>query len=425
MKKVNFVVCCLVLTLVSISACKKSSDSDDNKTATPSCSDGIQNQGETGIDCGGPCPLCVANSTKRVALGKYSSLAICNDGSAMGWGPNTSSVGGQAIGVTPSVLTGFTNVKKVTCNNQLSHGGFSMMVLKTDQTLWALGQTDYGASGTGSTQLWLQFLTQITTLSNSVVDVATGYHFSIALKSDGTVWAWGENNKGQLGDSTLINNDFPVKVKNLNNIVSITAAGQTAYALKSDGTVWAWGDNQNGQVGDSTNINRIVPVKVYGLNNVVKISAAFINDNFSNIIALKSDGSVWFWGFDDVLGFGFNEQIAPISLNTMTGIIDIANGFSHALFLHNNGTVWSQGADDEGQLGDGGTGISSYTPVQLNLSGVISVHAMMQRSYAIKNDGTLWGWGYNDSNNGGLVGDSSTVGAIYSPVKVKNLCPLN
>ena len=121
--------------------------------------------------------------------------------------------------------------------------------------------------------------------------IAGGGEHSIALKSDGTVWAWGNNWVGQLGDGTTSHRSTPVQVSGLSGVIAIAGGGYHSIALKSDGTVWAWGWNEYGQLGDGTTSHRSTPVQVSGLSGVIAIAGGGYHS-----IALKSDGTVWAWG---------------------------------------------------------------------------------------------------------------------------------
>lgn len=125
----------------------------------------------------------------------------------------------------------------------------------------------------------------------SVVCFSTFYNHNLAGKKDGSVWAWGENTYGQIGDGTTSNRNIPALVSGLTNIVNVAAGGGHSLAIKNDGTVWAWGNNQNGQLGDGTNTNRLTPVQVSGLSDVMAVAAGM-----NHSLALKSDGTVWAWG---------------------------------------------------------------------------------------------------------------------------------
>jgi alpha-tubulin suppressor-like RCC1 family protein len=112
----------------------------------------------------------------------------------------------------------------------------------------------------------------------------------MALKSDGTVWGWGDNTGGQLGDDSQVSRPNPAKVSGFTDVVAISGEGYYTLALKSDGTVWSWGTNSGGSLGDGSVTNKLIPVQVSGLTGVIAVDAT----SFS--IALKSDGTVWTWG---------------------------------------------------------------------------------------------------------------------------------
>jgi alpha-tubulin suppressor-like RCC1 family protein len=153
-----------------------------------------------------------------------------------------------------------------------------------------------------------------------VVAIAAGGTFGMALKSDGTVWAWGFNNTGQLGNGTVTSSDVPVQVSGLTGIVAIAAGTDHGLALKSDGTIWAWGDNADGELGNYpfTLENTDTPVQVGGVSGVASIAAG---DSFS--MALKTDGTVWTWGINSYgnLGNGTFEGTSymPGQVTGLTG----------------------------------------------------------------------------------------------------------
>ena len=167
-------------------------------------------------------------------------------------------------------------------------------------------------------------------------------------RSDGTVWAWGADNRGQLGDGgTLGYSDTPVQVSGLSNIVALCAGDDHSLALDVNGCVWAWGYNYEGQLGDGgTEIDSDVPVMVAGLTNLVAIAA----------------------------------------------------GVSHSLALDNTGKLWAWGSDSAGQLGDGGS-VGANLPIQiLGLSNIVSVAAGSDASVALDGNGNVWQWGISDSD---------------------------
>ncbi|AEG14452.1 Ig domain protein group 2 domain protein [Desulfofundulus kuznetsovii DSM 6115] len=281
---------------------------------------------------------------------------------------------------------------------KIAAGGARSLAIKSDGTVWAWG----------GTPVPVQNLT-------GVVAVEAGSFYSLALKSDGTVWAWGDNYYGQLGDGTTTNRYTPVQVQNLTGVVAIAAGGGHSLALKSDGTVWAWGYNGYGQLGDGTITNRTTPVQVKNLTGVVAVAAGG-----GHSLALKSDGTVWAWGYNGYgqLGDGTTmNRYTPVQVQNLTGVVAIAAGSSHSLALKSDGTVWAWGNNGYGQLGDGTT-TNRTTPVRVQgLTDVVAIAAGNEHSLALKSDGTVWTWGWNYS---GQLGDGTTTNR-YTPVQVQNL----
>jgi alpha-tubulin suppressor-like RCC1 family protein len=204
-------------------------------------------------------------------------------------------------------------------------------------------------------------------------------------KSDGTVWAWGLNNKSQLGDGTTTNSSTPVQSAPaiLTGITAVAAGNEHSLALKSDGTVWGWGSNSNGQLGNgATAGSQTTPVQVSGLTNVTAIAAGV---NFS--LALKSDGSVWAWGYNGSgqLGDGTTtDRLTPVYVN-MVAQVAIAAGFDHSVAMTSTGTVWTWGNNSNGQLGNGST-TNSSVPVLAGpgiLAGALAITAGNKFSVAL------------------------------------------
>ena len=299
----------------------------------------------------------------------------------------------------------------------IAGGRYHSLALKPDGTIWAWGYNAYGQLGDGTT-INRSNAVQVSGL-NGVIAVSGGIQDSLALTSDGTVWAWGFNAYGELGNGTNSGynpNPTPVQVSGLNGVVAI-ADGGSGLALKSDGTVWAWGYNGSGQLGDGTTTNHYTPVQVSGLNGVIAVSGG---DGTS--LALKSDGTVWAWGVNDFgqLGDGtedYNSHPVPVQVSGLDGVVAIDGTFDHSLALKSDGTVWAWGYNGYGQLGDG-TIIDRYTPVHVNgLNGVVAVAGGLDYSLALKPDGTVWSWGYNGY---GELGDGTT-SERNSPVQVQGL----
>jgi len=205
--------------------------------------------------------------------------------------------------------------------------------------------------------------------------IAGGGWSGYALKSDGIVWAWGDNEMGQLGNGSVTDSHVPVQVSALIGCTGIAAGSMAAYALKRDGTVWAWGAGNGGALGNSskTNIDRL-PVEVSGLTDVTAIAAAA-----GTGYALKRDGTAWAWG-DNEFGQLGNDSYAlltdaPVEVSGLTGVSAISGGWGSGYALKADGTVWAWGTNDFGELGNGST-VRSSVPVQVSgLSGVEAVAA--------------------------------------------------
>ncbi len=303
---------------------------------------------------------------------------------------------------------------------KISAGGFHSLSLKSDGTVWAWGRNEYGQLGNGSTTD-KKTSVQVKKLSG-VIAVAAGYYHSLAVKSDGTVWAWGYNASNQLGDGTYTNRYTPVQVKKLSGIIAVSAGAVHSLAVKSDGTVWAWGDNMYGQLGDGTTTGRNTLVQVSGLSGVIAVAGGYYHN-----LAVKSDGTVWAWGYNasNQLGDGtYTDRYTPAQVTNLSGVIAVVAGGHHSLAVKSDGTVWAWGWNGYGQLGDGTTMRRTY-PVQVSgLSGVIAVVASGGdfssdgvHGLAVKSDGTVCAWG---SNWAGQLGIGTTTSS-YTPVQVSSL----
>ena len=246
------------------------------------------------------------------------------------------------------------------------------------------------------------------------IQTAAESNFTLVLKADGTVWGWGDNTYGQLGDGTFQQSIAPKQIIGLSGITAIDAGPKQAFALKNDGTVYAWGDNTYGQLGDGTRTTRQVPVQVSALSSVSKISAGRIHT-----AAITENGSLYVWGNNNrgQLGTGHSVCYTPFLLNSVTGVSDVAAGGSHTVAVKDDGTVYAWGYNEYGQLGDG-TKIWRSRPMQItDLTGVSKVDANMDHTIAVKDDGTVYAWGNN--TNGQLGNGSKTLSTI--PIQINNL----
>ncbi|WP_295612359.1 CARDB domain-containing protein [uncultured Lamprocystis sp.] len=284
---------------------------------------------------------------------------------------------------------------------RLAVGFDHSLALKPDGSLWAWGDNWYGQLGNATT-----LTAQITPVQvlTGVAAVAAGEFCTQAIKTDGSLWAWGSNDFGQLGDGTHAHRSTPVRV--LTGVAAVAAGDYHSLAIKTDGSLWAWGAN-GGQLGDGTSTNRSRPVKV--LTGVAAVAAGGFHS-----LALKTDGSLWVWGNNGYgqLGDGNSNTTRLTPVQVLTGVAAVATGSFHSLALKTDGSLWAWGANWGGQIGDGGT-THRMTPVQV-LTGVAAVSGA-DHTLARKTDGSLWAWGRNDYY--GQLGDGTTTDRL-SPVPV-------
>jgi regulator of chromosome condensation (RCC1) repeat-containing protein len=290
-----------------------------------------------------------------------------------------------------------------------------VLEVRGDQTLWAWGDNQLGAVGDGSTKDPVSPVQLAQPASARAV--AAGENVSLALDVGGGVWLWGEWNStrvlaGGVTETRDVGSLVPEPVADLpSGVLAIAAGDDHALALDFEGEVWAFGQNYAGQLGDGTfDDHARHPQHVRQVPPVAAVAAGGTAS-----LALDTSGVVWAWGVQNLAGIGDGTQ--PVAVTGLPTIVAVRAGGGHALALDIDGNVWAWGLNGDGQLGDG-TQTDSDVPVQVSgLASVVMISAGASHSLAVLADGTVWAWG---GNGAGQLGDGTSQSSSV-PVRVRDL----
>lgn len=294
-------------------------------------------------------------------------------------------------------------------------GGFSTFTIKSNGTLWGTGYNIYGGLGIGSTVLNTTVFTQVGS-SNNWKEVTPSKYFAIALKTDHTLWGWGQNDGYQMGNNVCCSNQLsPIQIGTDTDwkVIGISNA-RSAFAIKNNGTLWCWGTNISALLGDNLVSSRHVPTQ-----HNLDTDWQDIRVGTFHILALKTNGTLWAWGggengeTGDGLPSIYNRYI-PRQIGTADNWKTMAAGERFSMGIKTDGTLWAWGKNDVGQLGDGSTTDQPF-PIQIGTAtNWDSVSCGYQHTVALRTDGSLWSWGTNDY---GQLGNGTTV-AVATPTNV-------
>jgi alpha-tubulin suppressor-like RCC1 family protein len=303
---------------------------------------------------------------------------------------------------------------------QVSSGYRHTAAIKTDGTLWNWGWNLYGQLGIGTSLNTSIVPVQTSSAGTTWKQVACGYGHSAAVKTDGTLWTWGRNNHGQLGTNNTTQRLTPGTTSTAGTNWKQVACGDShTAAVKTNGTLWTWGLNQSGQIGNgSSGTDILLPTTLAGT------TWKQVSCGNRHTAAIKTDGTLWTWGSNSygLLGDGTTTgQFSPIQVGTATTWKQVACGTQHNTAIKTDGTLWTWGYNNRGQLGNGVSNTTANpNPAETSAGGTNwkQVSANGSQGYgstgAIKTDGTLWLWG---SNYQGKLGDGTTTNR-FTPTQI-------
>lgn len=347
-------------------------------------------------------PVAAQVGVAQVAAGGANTMVVRADGAVRAWGLNGSGELGDGTGVKRSqpVCALIAGVRRVSVS--ASH----TLAVGQDGTVWAWGNGGFGMLGDGSVASHVvPSPVQVAGLTG-VTAVAAGYFHSLALKNDGTVWAWGGNASGELGDGSTADRAAPAQVAGLTGIVAVAAGRAHSVALRNDGAVFAWGANAFGQVGDGSLADQAAPVRVTG------VAARAIAASESQTVAVLTDGRPWGWG--ETLGLGLDVTArgpaveSPAKLADFADVAAVATARGLTVLARADGSVWYLGTGLAGRYG-GGLVDGVVSPLAPPLA-VTGVAVGSDQLFVLLRDGTVRGLGGNSNGELGRadLGSSDT-----------------
>jgi alpha-tubulin suppressor-like RCC1 family protein len=288
-----------------------------------------------------------------IAPGTAFTIAIKTDGTLWSWGQNNN---GQ-LGLNNT--TYYSSPKQVGAlttwlNAKLACTDNSVMAVKSDGTLWFWGNIGSGASGLGVVTATYSSPKQVGALTNWS-NISKSASFTLATKTDGTLWSWGNNPYGQLGIGNITSYSSPKQVGALTNWSNVGAGSVFSVAIKTDGTIWSFGRNNNGQLGLNNTTNYSSPKQVGALTTWTNITT----DGYNNAFALRGDGTLWAWGYNNYGSCGQSnttQYSSPKQVGALTSWSSFTPNFmlyQGANVIKTNGTLWTWGRNHKGQLGLG------------------------------------------------------------------------
>jgi alpha-tubulin suppressor-like RCC1 family protein len=333
-----------------------------------------------------------------IQAGAFNPLTPRNSGylyNLYSWGSNAFGqlgTGNLTYFSSPSQVGSLTNWAAISIGGTAPTAGAFTLAIKTDGTLWSWGKNDSGQLGLGNLTYYSS-PKQVGALTNWS-SISTGALFGVAIKTNGTLWTWGFNSAGQLGLGNRTYYSSPKQVGALTNWQSISCAASSIAAIQTDGTLWTWGLNNAGALGRNNTTSYSSPKQVGSLTNWKTFSSTGYGNYF---LAVKTDGTLWAWGTNGQgeLGTGnITYYSSPKQIGALTSWLSVASTYHSSMAVKTDGTLWSWGKNNNGQLGTSNlTYYSSPKQVGALTNWSSKITMSLNNGYAIKTDGTLWSWG--------------------------------
>jgi len=287
---------------------------------------------------------------------------------------------------------------------------YHQITAKTDGTLWTWGSNSYGQLGDNSVAARSS---PIQIPGTTWASTGRGYHNSFAVKTDGTLWVWGKNTYGVLGVNATPNAQYssPVQIPGTTWTGEVGGGERQSYGIKTDGTLWVWGSNAHGSLGQNNLVEYSSPVQIPGTTWSKAVASKY------QCGAIRTDGTLWIWGDNEWGEGGHNNRTQYSSPMQVPGTTwnNIDFGMSHGFGVKTDGTLWSWGYNGDGNLGlNGPHNVKISSPTQVPGTTWSEVAAGRYHALALKTNGTLWAWG--DNEEGELGQNALTM--LSSPVQV-------
>lgn len=348
-----------------------------------------------------------ALSMGRLSAGHHYTMAVKLDGSL--WGTGFNYVGQLGDGTSTS-RDAFTQIGTDEDWLAVDAGYRFTFAIKEDGTLWSWGHNNYGTLGLGYSGGNVFTPQQIGNDSNWVT-ASTGHWHSAGVKSDGSLWAWGSNAYGMLGDPTIGSPSVPTQIGTSYDWIDVVAANHFTVGLKSDGTIWTWGNNYGGSlgIGEPDGVYT-TPRKVSGEDWAYIGNISTPHELTCYVVAIKNNGTLWSWGTNNMAQLGVGDLLSrnsPTQIGQDGDWVHVSSGHSHSLAVKEDGSLWAWGWGSYGQLGVCGYPYLVKNPIPTGSFTVWPIVAAgSHHSVGINGEGLLHTWG---NNNVGQLGDGTTI----------------